>query len=504
MEPEPQPRRTRTRVARGRAADRAAAKAGGPQQAGGGAGQAATVSGGGKAAAGSDGGAQRSSASSDDGGQAVVRIKPMGAGGGGGETSAAAAAAPMQFSTRPPAVRTGAHEFSYPRHVIGPERDQQSLFDEFMPARIDGFLSGNNVNVMAYGQTGSGKTHTVFGPPGVMARAGAGELGHGVCDDYGIFPRGLWTIYERVQALNAAGAGTSYVLTASCVELSLVGNLDMLVKSHDERNAQRDKGWTGWSDGTGPQLDKFSKPPKMYGMVELPMDTPDDLLRIFTAIASRNTAGTLMNDSSSRSHCICWLTLFAHDKATDAVRRSRFQFVDLAGSERVKEASGGSDNLWAGGTATEGLMTNWSLMMLSTAARDVIASTRRAGKKGGKQKLAHTGGYLGDLVPLLADSLTGDALTALFVCVSQAPDNVSQSKIALDFGQVFSQLTMGKKQQKPESRAKLVKELLAKQEANDATLAKGVNGKFQAIRMGQRLDYVQVLAALERFAPIEQ
>jgi len=426
----------------------------------------------------------------DDGGQGVVRIMPMGAGGGGGETSAAAGAKPMQFSTDPPAVLAGAHEFRYPRHIIGPERDQQSLFDEFMPARIDGFLDGNNVNVMAYGQTGSGKTHTVFGPPGIMAKAGACELGHSVCADYGIFPRGLWAIYERVKAMNAAGAGTSYFLTSSCVELSLMGNLDMLVKSHDERNAERDKGWDRARQGSGPQLDKFSTPPRMYGMVELPMETPDDLLRIFAAIASRNTAGTLMNDSSSRSHCICWLTLFAHDKATDAVRLSRFQFVDLAGSERVKEASGGSENLWAGGTATEGLMTNLSLMMLSKAARDIVASrgkSKSGGKKGGKQKLAHTAGYIGDLVPLLTDSMTGDALTALFVCVSQAPDNVMQSKIALEFGEVFSKLSMGKKQQKEEPRGKIVKELLAKQESNDATLARGVAGKFQAVRMGQQL-----------------
>ena len=441
----------------------------------------------------------------DDGGQSVVRIKPMGAGGGGGETSAAdGAAAPMRFSTNPPTVLAGEHEFSYPRHVIGPEQDQQSLFDEFMPARIDGFLDGHNVNVMAYGQTGSGKTHTVFGPPGIMAKAGAGQLGHGICADYGIFPRGLWTIYERVQTLNAASAdsGTSYVLTASCVELSMMGNLDMLVKSHDERNAERDKGWSA-RQGSGPQLDKFSKPPRMYGMVELPMETPADLLRIFSAIASRNTAGTLMNDSSSRSHCVCWLTLFAHDKPSDAVRRSRFQFVDLAGSERVKEASGGSDNLWAGGTATEGLMTNFSLMMLSKAARDIVASggAKTGGKKGGKQKLAHTAGYIGDLVPLLADSLTGNAITALFVCVSQAPDNAKQSKITLDFGEVFSRLTMGKRQQKMESRATLVKGLIRKQGENDAVLSRGVAGKFQAVRRGQALDYCQVLAAMERFGP---
>ena len=51
-------------------------------------------------------------------------------------------------------------------------------------------------------------------------------------------------------------------------------------------------------------------------------------------------------------------------------------------------------------------------------------------------------GVMTPVLPLLADSLTGDALTALFVCVSQAPDNVMQSKIALEFGEVFSKLTV--------------------------------------------------------------
>lgn len=82
------------------------------------------------------------------GGQGVVRIKPMGAGGGGGEASAAKDASSMAFSTDPPTVCAGTHEFTYPSHVVGPERDQQSLFDEFMPARIDGFFDGVNVNVM--------------------------------------------------------------------------------------------------------------------------------------------------------------------------------------------------------------------------------------------------------------------------------------------------------------------------------------------------------------------
>ena len=67
----------------------------------------------------------------------------------------------------------------------------------------------------------------------------------------------------------------------------------------------------------------------------------------------------------------------------------------------------------------------------------------------------------------------------------------------------FSKLSMGRKLQKPQPRGKLVKELLEKQATNDATLQRGVAGKFQAMRMGQRLDYLQLLAVLAQFGPAE-
>ena len=52
---------------------------------------------------------------------------------------------------------------------------QEELYNSYMPARIEGFLEGLNCNIMAYGQTGTGKTHTMFGPPGYMARAAKGR-----------------------------------------------------------------------------------------------------------------------------------------------------------------------------------------------------------------------------------------------------------------------------------------------------------------------------------------
>merc|ERR1712113_1120327 len=93
-----------------------------------------------------------------------------------------------------------------------------------------------------------------------------------------------------------------------------------------------------------------------------------------------------------------------------------------------------------------GLITNYSLTMLSACVRELVASRKN------KTKFSFRT-YLFDLVMLLQESLTGSALTAIFVCLSQAPDNLTQSKFALDFGEVFSQLTMKKQRQPPEARA---------------------------------------------------
>ena len=85
---------------------------------------------------------------------------------------------------------------------------------------------------------------------------------------------------------------------------------------------------------------QVQKPPTMYGMEEVLLENEEDILRTFAAISTRNTAGTGMNDSSSRTHCFATLKLFRRigDGSGKQVQISRFQFVDLAGSERLKEA----------------------------------------------------------------------------------------------------------------------------------------------------------------------
>jgi len=436
----------------------------------------------------------------NDGAQAVVRVKPLGAGGGGGESSSLSGVSHVRYtagvkgdsssgngtSKGAASLSVGGTKYAYPAHVLGAEHDNASVFDAFMPVRLAGFLAGYNVNVMAYGQTGSGKTHTMFGPPGIMARAGSGKLGDGVHTDYGLFPRSVLALFHAVQRLRSAaeteGTRRSFVLTASAVELLLAGNLDMVVKSKQERAAA-----LGSLTATGVTIDKTQDPPRMFGMVEVQLDSLVDVKRVFRAIASRNTAATGLNDTSSRSHCFVWLTLRVYDGATDKLRTSRMQFVDLAGSERVGVAHHGETNWRTAHTeAINGMVTNFSLTMLGAAVRQLVAS---------KRSKAHVSlrTYIMDLVLLLGDSLKGHALTAVFICISQAPANTSQCKHALNFGRDYSRLPVGRKRRSPWRKVgKLPQELAATARGHKAKLAAGVKGgRYQAMRRAMAVDCQQ-------------
>ena len=421
----------------------------------------------------------------------VVRIKPLGAGGGGGESSACGMSAPtIHVSEAGVTVQApyGSKTWSYPAHVMDQGTDNAKLYEKFMPQRVDAFLNGINVNVIAYGQTGSGKTHTVFGPPGIMERAGRGEYHTGVHQDYGLCPRVLFDVFGRLQSMRTSNPGTGYVLTASAVELSLSGNVDLLTKvPHPGFEAKTP--WVGAESG-GVALNKVSDPPRLYGMTELVISSAAEILQVFAGVACRNTQATGLNDSSSRSHCFVALTLHALDKTANSIRKSRLQFCDLAGSERLKDAHGGKTDtmdMW------QGLMTNYSLTMLSQCARALVAAQKK-----GKRTISFKA-YLNDLVSLLEGTMTGDAATAIFVCLSQAPANATHSNFALEFGDVFSQIRTRPRHTAPVPESKVLGEARNELEAASAQLTKsGGKGsdRYTTIRKAQVRDAKQILAVL--------
>mmetsp|Transcript_47838 Transcript_47838/g.144696 ORF Transcript_47838/g.144696 Transcript_47838/m.144696 type:complete len:348 (-) Transcript_47838:2931-3974(-) len=345
----------------------------------------------------------------------------------------------------------------------------------------------------------------MFGPPGIMARAASGDLGDGdsrrCCPDYGLFPRGLLSAFDAVESIRrekGADGGRDAVLTASAVELSVNGNEDMLARSESARRRAESEeigGATRSGSQLGVVIDRAADPPRLYGMTELPLDSPSNLRRVFAALATRNTASTLMNDSSSRSHCFAFLTLRVHDAEKDTVQTSRFQFADLAGSERIKDAHGEMASWKDGGEALNGLITNYSLMMLSACARGLVESRRKPGAKFSFRT------YMVDLVQLLKESMTGHASTACFVCLSQTPDNLTQSKFALDFGEVFAKLSTKPRPAKARSRTKLVKSSAALlREAERMLSNPGGGGSYRVMRQAQKRDCQQQLDLLRRFS----
>ena len=97
-------------------------------------------------------------------------------------------------------------------------------------------------------------------------------------------------------------------------------------------------------------------------------------------------------------------------------------------------------------------MTNWALHMLSACARGLVQA-RRA------KTIFSFRAYMVDLVILLQESMTGEAATACFTCISQAPKNLQSSKNALDFGKTFAKLYNKPKQVAPEKLADMIKYL---------------------------------------------
>ena len=201
----------------------------------------------------------------DNLGLGVVRIKPLGAGGGGGERSAYNGQSSIRYNANgKPSVAILDKVYNFPKMVIPPSASQEALFNQFMPSRIEGFLDGFNVNVMAYGQTGSGKTHTMFGPPGILRKAALGQFGVDITPDYGLFPRGMITIFNMLNNVRAANPGKTYVLTCSAVELGAMGNEDMFSKTYDP-NVQRQFNNAMYGIAGGVALNNAETPPKLYG-----------------------------------------------------------------------------------------------------------------------------------------------------------------------------------------------------------------------------------------------
>lgn len=283
---------------------------------------------------------------------------------------------PDEFTIAHPWKDDKSKQHIYDR-VFDANTTQEEVFEDtkyLVQSAVDGY----NVCIFAYGQTGSGKTFTIYGSdnnPGLTPRATS----------------------ELFRVIKRDGNKYSFSLKAYMVELYQDNLVDLLLP----KNAKQQK----------LEIKKDSK-----GVVTVENATVVSISSIeeLRAIISRgserrHTAGTNMNDESSRSHLILSIIIESTNLQTQSYARGKLSFVDLAGSERVKKS----------GSAGKQLKEAQSINKSLSALADVIGALSSDGQ--------HIPYRNHKLTMLMSDSLGGNAKTLMFVNVSPAESNLEET-----------------------------------------------------------------------------
>ncbi|KAI1377238.1 P-loop containing nucleoside triphosphate hydrolase protein [Hypoxylon crocopeplum] len=281
-------------------------------------------------------------------------------------------------------------------HYAHQEDVYNSLGEEFLDHNFEGY----HTCIFAYGQTGSGKSYTMMGTP----------------DQPGLIPRTCEDLFQRIEAAQNENPNISYHVRASYFEVYNEHVRDLLVPVVPSQAPYYLKIRESPTEG-----------PYVKDLTEVPVRNLGEILRYMKAgDASRTTASTKMNDTSSRSHAVFTIMLkqIHHDMDTDETteRSSRIRLVDLAGSERAKSTEA------TGARLREGSNINKSL---TTLGRVIAAlADPKQGRPGKRSR---------DVVPyrdsiltwLLKDSLGGNSKTAMIACI--APSDYEETLSTLRY-----------------------------------------------------------------------
>lgn len=311
--------------------------------------------------------------------------------------------------------------------------NQEDIYNSLGEEFLDHNFEGYHTCIFAYGQTGSGKSYTMMGTP----------------DNPGLIPRTCEDLFERIAAAHNEESGVAYNVRVSYFEVYNEHVRDLLVPV---------------VPNTAPNYLKIRESPTegpyVKDLTEVPVRNIHEIMRyIKVGDASRTTASTKMNDTSSRSHAVFTIMLkqIHHDMETDETteRSSRIRLVDLAGSERAKTTEA------TGARLREGSNINKSL---ATLGRVIAALAGPKQLRSGKRK---------DIVPyrdsiltwLLKDSLGGNSKTAMIACVAPS-----------DYEETLSTLRYADQAKRIRTRAKVNQDHIssAERDAQIATMAQEI------------------------------
>jgi hypothetical protein len=281
-------------------------------------------------------------------------------------------------------------------HYAQQEDVYNSLGEEFLDHNFEGY----HTCIFAYGQTGSGKSYTMMGSP----------------DQPGLIPRTCEDLFQRIEDAHKETPNISYNVRVSYFEVYNEHVRDLLVPVHPNQPPYYLKIRESPTEG-----------PYIKDLTDAPVRNIAEIMKYMKmGDASRTTASTKMNDTSSRSHSVFTIMLkqIHHDMDTDETteRTARIRLVDLAGSERAKATEA------TGARLREGSNINKSL---TTLGRVIAALADPKQHRPGKRNK--------DIVPyrdsiltwLLKDSLGGNSKTAMIACI--APSDYDETLSTLRY-----------------------------------------------------------------------
>ncbi|XP_072174038.1 kinesin-like protein KIF11 [Diadema setosum] len=306
--------------------------------------------------------------------------------------------------------------------VFGPKSTQIEVYKSVVVPILDEVLTGYNCTVFAYGQTGTGKTFTMEGE-----RTPDPDLSWEADPLAGIIPRAMHQIFEKLR-----GSEAEFSVRVSYLELYNEELFDLLSSQEDAMRLRIFED----SARKGSVV--------IQGLEEVTVHNKDEVYAILgKGAAKRQTAATLMNAHSSRSHSVFSVTIHIKENSIDGeelLKTGKLHLVDLAGSENIGR-SGAVDK-----RAREAGNINQSLL---TLGRVITALVEHA---------PHVPYRESKLTRILQDSLGGRTKTSIIATVSPASINVEETLSTLDYAHRAKHIT-----NRPEVNQKLTKKSLIKE-----------------------------------------
>lgn len=289
-------------------------------------------------------------------------------------------------------VPSQSREFHFDQ-VFSADAPQEKVYNTVVRPLVPQVLSGYNCTVFAYGQTGTGKTYTMEGD-----RSNDRDSWDGT----GIIPRAVSQIFDTLRQ-----RGQEFAIRVSFLELYSEDAYDLLSPPEDTKKLRI--------------YDDVQKKGsvKVDDLREISLESESDIFEILgRGSAKRQSAATLLNACSSRSHSIFTITVTIKINSIidqEIIKIGKLNLVDLAGSENI--ARSGAQNKHA----REAGNINQSLLTLTRVITGLV------------EKRPHIPYRESKLTRILQDSLGGATKTCMIATISPAEDDLGNTMGTLDY-----------------------------------------------------------------------